>query len=665
MIGKKRAIWLLLATALAMSSAAVPVAQATPKFQGAPTTPPPPDHTIIEGTTEEGEVEKFTVGANKVECHGKFTGTSLTGEDSELTMTPEYTYPDTGGNPDCRTHNEVGDFTTHVSMNGCDYLLHSGTKLKEGEYTGTVDVKCPEGKKIEVKVTNASGGTKCKLEIGAQNGLNHVIYKNKEVFPRDVTAEVTLEGIKYTQVEGGILGCGQANGEHSDGKYTSKVTLKGFGTEGEPADLEMDGVFQGAPTTPPPPDHTIIEGTTEEGEVEKFTVGANKVECHGKFTGTSLTGEDSELTMTPEYTYPDTGGNPDCRTHNEVGDFTTHVSMNGCDYLLHSGTKLKEGEYTGTVDVKCPEGKKIEVKVTNASGGTKCKLEIGAQNGLNHVIYKNKEVFPRDVTAEVTLEGIKYTQVEGGILGCGQANGEHSDGKYTSKVTLKGFGTEGEPADLEMDGVFQGAPTTPPPPDHTIIEGTTEEGEVEKFTVGANKVECHGKFTGTSLTGEDSELTMTPEYTYPDTGGGTDCRTTQTGIGVFTTDMSPNGCDYVLHSGTKIGAGEYTGTVDVKCPEGKKIEVKVTNASGGTKCKLEIGAQNGLNHVIYKNKEVFPRDVTAEVTLEGIKYTQVEGGFLGCGQTNGTYSNGTYASKVTLKGFGTEGERADLEVDGE
>jgi hypothetical protein len=208
-----------------------------------------------------------------------------------------------------------------------------------------------------------------------------------------------------------------------------------------------EGAFKGLPTP-----HTLIAGTTETSSTEQFGAGI-KVECHGKFTGTSLTGEESELTITPEYTYPDTSGKTDCLSRVGETVFTTHVSMNGCDYVLHPGTKLKEGEYKGTVDLKCPEGKKVDVKITKiGSEETKCTLELGEQNGLSHAVYKNKEeTESKDVTVEVTLEAIKYTTT-GGILNCGIANGEHSGATYTSKVTLQGTDTAGKAVDLEVEG---------------------------------------------------------------------------------------------------------------------------------------------------------------------------------------------------------------------
>jgi hypothetical protein len=95
--------------------------------------------------------------------------------------------------------------TVKVNTEGCKYKFNEPTG--SGPFTGTVDVVCPEGKKINFE---AEG---CKIEVGSQTGLKTVSYKNL-ASSVEVTANVT--GITY---KAGLT-CIGATGEHSDGTYS-------------------------------------------------------------------------------------------------------------------------------------------------------------------------------------------------------------------------------------------------------------------------------------------------------------------------------------------------------------------------------------------------------------------------------------------------------------
>jgi hypothetical protein len=242
-----KALGLALVAVFAMSALTASAAQATPKFTGNETPSGKPAHTIGTGTTNTGSIEKIVAGAGTLECHVTYETTSLTGEDTELTVKPtKFTTPGTTENGHCNTVSLGSNFKTDVDFEGCDYVFHSGVKLAENEYTGTVDIKCPEGKSVDIKVTNASATTKCTLRVPAQNGLKHVIYRNeKENKPIDVIVQATVVEMKYIQVEGGLLGCGRANGTYegaSGATYSGEVTLQGEDTVKNPLDVEVSGV---------------------------------------------------------------------------------------------------------------------------------------------------------------------------------------------------------------------------------------------------------------------------------------------------------------------------------------------------------------------------------------------------------------------------------------
>jgi hypothetical protein len=246
MIRNLKALGLALVAVFAMSALAASAAQATPIFTGYETPSGTHVHTIGTGTTAAGSIEKFVAGAGTVECHITYETTSLTGEDTELTVKPtKFTTPGTTEDGHCNTLALGANFKTDIDFEGCDYIFHSGVKLAANEYTGTVDIKCPEGKSIDIKITNSTAGTKCTLRVPAQNGLKHVIYKNQKVEkPTDVNVEATVAEIKYQVVEGGVLGCGKANGtyEGANGStYSGSVTLKGEDTVKNPLDIEVSG----------------------------------------------------------------------------------------------------------------------------------------------------------------------------------------------------------------------------------------------------------------------------------------------------------------------------------------------------------------------------------------------------------------------------------------
>jgi hypothetical protein len=245
MLSKAKGLGAALMAVLAIGAIAASAAQATPTFTGfsTPGGVPTHEHTIIEGTTEEGSVFRLAYGPiGTLECHESLTGTSLTGDDTELTIIPVYTYPDTSGKTDCTTDIGGTKFTTHINMNGCDYVFHSGTATADPDvHSGTTDIKCPSGP-ITITITKlGSEETKCTVTVGSQNGLGPVKYTNKTATkPTDVTVDSEINNITYSSA-GGLLNCGTSNGSHTGGTTASNTTLQGFNTAGEQIDIEVSG----------------------------------------------------------------------------------------------------------------------------------------------------------------------------------------------------------------------------------------------------------------------------------------------------------------------------------------------------------------------------------------------------------------------------------------
>jgi len=219
--------------------------------------------------------------------------------------------------------------------------------------------------------------------------------------------------------------------------------------------------------------HTAIKVTSESaanGGVQDFHYplsfgGTAHLKCwHVTGQATSLTGTDSSLTAS-EVNYFGNEAEPTneeatCEATSPLGVDVAHVDMNECAYVFHAGNKLKEGEYTGTVDIECAEGHEIDINITNGSGGTKCTIQVpgdetGAEpknQGLSHVVYKNTTVNGHKVvTVETTVSSITYT-TEGGLFNCGVGNGTHNNSTYEGNAIASGFNTDEEQIDAEVSG---------------------------------------------------------------------------------------------------------------------------------------------------------------------------------------------------------------------
>ncbi len=238
-----KALGLALAAVFAMSALSAASAQAEPTFTGYETPSGTHVHTTIKGTTDPGAIEIFDAGS-KIECHNTYSATDLTGDTKTLTVTvTDWKTPNTEEGKHCKANaGGLGNFKADIEFTSCDYLFHVDKFLEKDTYTGSVDIKCTTpGDSIHIRVTNSTGGTKCLITVPEQTGLNHIVFHNKtEIKPTKVTVTATVEKIKYTQTEGGILGCGKANGNY-ESTYTGEATVEGFNTAGEQIDVEVSG----------------------------------------------------------------------------------------------------------------------------------------------------------------------------------------------------------------------------------------------------------------------------------------------------------------------------------------------------------------------------------------------------------------------------------------
>jgi len=109
--------------------------------------------------------------------------------------------------------------------------------------------------------------------------------------------------------------------------------------------------------------------------------------------------------------------------------------------------------------------------------------------------------------------------------------------------------------------------------------------------------------------------------------------------------VKPNGCHYRFTGVTTTGnptGGEHA-TVDVICPEGKEIEIRVTGLN--LKCST-VPAQEVKDAVRYEEDSSNPEGaVIVKATAHGFESKTVES-LAGCGTE--THTNGTYVGEATV-----------------
>jgi hypothetical protein len=175
---------------------------------------------------------------------------------------------------------------------------------------------------------------------------------------------------------------------------------------------------------------------------------------------------------------------------------------------------------------------------------------------------------------------------------------------------------------------------------HTIIKGEQPEGSNDVFTVNAGKVTCtSATYAGTTSAVTTPEVTVTPTYT-----GCTAFGFVNTTIDVPGGNVAAGangGCDYRFTPSTA------SSQLHIICGAGEVINVTAFN------CWVTIGSQT-TGGITYTNSGAgTARDVTVNANISGIVYTQHSKSFPGC--SNGTFSNGTYVGKGTVKGQTTTG----------
>jgi hypothetical protein len=122
-------------------------------------------------------------------------------------------------------------FKAEVNTTGCNYVFHVAEPRSKN---GTADIKCLEGRKIEVTVNGLPG---CTIEVGPQTGLKSIEYVDEQPKTK-VNAEVNNITYKATSACGLLIKEGN-NGVYREGEFTPVPKLA---APGKPASALSEGL---------------------------------------------------------------------------------------------------------------------------------------------------------------------------------------------------------------------------------------------------------------------------------------------------------------------------------------------------------------------------------------------------------------------------------------
>jgi len=227
------------------------------------------------------------------------------------------------------------------------------------------------------------------------------------------------------------IAAGSASAETTVGQLTSDGPVTLTGTETGPTGAN-------ALTYPK------AGGGYEKVECAGSTYTGHKVLTHAETTEGKkhqlLPSGSTTATITPHYNQANCHSFP-----NPEETFDSTVTMNGCDYVVHTGHKVDEHTYEATFDVVCPPEKDIEVHTyLGASHGFQvCKTTVQPQTGLEgaHLTHTTEG---DDIDIEGTITGIHASK--SGLCGANTTN----NATFDIDVTVKGHNAAGEPTEVTV-----------------------------------------------------------------------------------------------------------------------------------------------------------------------------------------------------------------------
>lgn len=149
-----------------------------------------------------------------------------------------------------------------------------------------------------------------------------------------------------------------------------------------------------------------------------------------------------------------------------------------------------------------------------------------------------------------------------------------------------------------------------------------------ELTTELGTMSCAPTFHGEQAAAAE-QVTLVPNY-------GAGC--TINGLAV---DVFRNGCDFTLYAGNTSAMDEVSGSMDIDCPQGNRLDFVVT---GMLPCHVTIPAQEGIGPITYTDR-TFVKDVDIDFNVVSILYG-LHG--MGCPLV-GPFPNATYVGTSTLR----------------
>jgi hypothetical protein len=118
--------------------------------------------------------------------------------------------------------------------------------------------------------------------------------------------------------------------------------------------------------------------------------------------------------------------------------------------------------------------------------------------------------------------------------------------------------------------------------------------------------------------------------------------------------ITTTGCNYLFHIGEETGAGEFGGTVDIKCGTGAIV------ITAGT-CEVKVGTQSGLNSGTATDSGGAGNlmDILLHSNTTNIHYTVTKDGFLCPLSGTGNFTQSDYTGTTTIRCYHTKVEPAN------
>jgi hypothetical protein len=180
----------------------------------------------------------FETTNGKVECkNAVLNANSAGGTDQNLTFTGSYT--------ECDLVEPVVLPAT-VIMNGCDYDFDQPIEQKKDEYSGAINLNCPAGKSIEIKIfdvgnTQLHSGLICTITFLPEKMMTKTTYEDQtKATPTDFTLKAEIKKMPYEE-DGAEGNCPDEVGQKfANGELEGQATVKATDGTGKQIDTSVD-----------------------------------------------------------------------------------------------------------------------------------------------------------------------------------------------------------------------------------------------------------------------------------------------------------------------------------------------------------------------------------------------------------------------------------------